>query len=202
MAKITRIVPLTLLKEWGLPWDEEVVLSTKEHYDGGHRWTNDVECIIKAPDDGLTYQFWYQRGKSESQDMAWYETLSETVELVRVELRTATTVKVREKWRVVDPDAPDMAPLVDAAIERLATSALDLNLRARIIHELAGQYGQRAACALNTVQRIEQVSGEDLRDFLGQEASERILAAMRTEAGRIVARELSTRAENLTAAAR
>jgi hypothetical protein len=67
------------------------------------RWTNSVECVFTAPDDGLVYRFIYQHGKTEQQEMRWYDSLNKVVECQRVEQVTVTTVKT--KWLPVNPEA-------------------------------------------------------------------------------------------------
>jgi hypothetical protein len=84
------------MKEQDLPNSDLVVWSEQEL--GGGRWYDYVLCVFKALDNGLHYAFYYDVGKTEHQDVDWWENLDEQVSCTLVELRQVMT----EEWRPVE----------------------------------------------------------------------------------------------------
>lgn len=103
---ITRSIPIAQLDEWGLPYERPYMISV-EVVDVGRRWMDEATCVFKAPDDGLTYSFTFDVGKTENQQEHWTYELADPVVCTRVKL---VQVKV-DKWVPfeVDGDAPAVA---------------------------------------------------------------------------------------------
>lgn len=94
MAK--RAFTVEQLEEWGLPYNN--LHEELEH--GGGRWYDYMKVVFEAPDDGLAYMFYYQVGKTESQDCYWEEGFPNgIVEATRVEL--VPIVIETSEWREV-----------------------------------------------------------------------------------------------------
>lgn len=99
MAPTTRSFTIEQLKEWDIPHGRANVIA-RETEDVGRRWMDVVTCVFKAPDDGLTYSFCYDVGKTEHQECSWDEELDNPVVATRVTLRQ---VKI-DQWVPVDQE--------------------------------------------------------------------------------------------------
>jgi len=78
----SRIFPVDLLNEWGLPYEHVVYENV---FEVGRRWHNEVGLVFRALDDGLTYRIYYPVGKSENSEVEWDEEFGEFVSAERVE---------------------------------------------------------------------------------------------------------------------
>jgi len=99
MASINRTFILDQLREWDLPWDDEIVVS-RETEDVGRRWMDVCTIVFKAPDDGYHYALSFDVGKTEYQEQSWDEDFGDTVDLARVELKQITV----EQWVPVEAE--------------------------------------------------------------------------------------------------
>lgn len=54
------------LEDWGLPYNWKIILSAD--VEELKRWTSVHSLIFTAPDDGKTYQIFYEMGLTENQD--------------------------------------------------------------------------------------------------------------------------------------
>jgi hypothetical protein len=101
-GNVTRNFSLEWMKSEDLPWSDMVVY--RETEDVGRRWMDVTTIVFKAPDDAKFYEFYYDDGKTEYQDQAWYETFwgDDEVECTQVE-EHEEIVKVT-KWVPVKKD--------------------------------------------------------------------------------------------------
>lgn len=95
---ITREITIAQLTEWKLPYGKPNSI-TVDVVDVGRRWMDEATCVFKAPDDGLTYSFTFEVGKTEQQQEHWTFELADPVVCTRVEV---VQVKV-DKWMPVEP---------------------------------------------------------------------------------------------------
>jgi hypothetical protein len=93
----TREFTVEQLEELGLPY-EGYEYEELEH--GGGRWYDYMQVVFKAPDDGQYYQFYYQVGKTESQDCYWDENFDNGVVQAKRVHRVTRTVEVLE-WEEI-----------------------------------------------------------------------------------------------------
>ncbi|MFE4671066.1 hypothetical protein [Streptomyces sp. NPDC056723] len=106
-----RIFTREQLDTWGLPDD----LPTEEHATkfpeapvelhreqvDSRRWVSVHELIFRAPDDGLTYQVFYEQGLTENQDDTDPWNFDDAIKATEVEQRPV----VVQQWTPVDAPA-------------------------------------------------------------------------------------------------
>ncbi len=85
MTNTTRDFPLSQLIDWDAPHASNTeVQNTNE-------W-----CVFRAPDDGLTYRFYFSPVFADYSEMEWCDDMPTTVTATRVELHQRTVVV--EEW--------------------------------------------------------------------------------------------------------
>lgn len=99
----TRTFTRDQLDAWDLPdaWaDDSPEILHREQVDS-RRWVSVNELIFRAPDDGKTYQVFYEEGLTENQDDTDPWSHDHEIKAVEVEQRPVTVMQ----WQPVD-DAP------------------------------------------------------------------------------------------------